>query len=140
MSAATSPVAVVTLSDVRRAAKACAAAADASNDQRTADDAKKASMLTLFEPLLGIKSSQELAAISPEQMKRKIMARVRSGAVELEGVEMQALLDAIRKTQARRSVQWKEAFIAALGEARAAAVQAEAEETFSYKVVEPECI
>ena len=134
-----SPV-IITLADVRRAAKACTAAARVGKDKDDADKTKSMAMMELFEPLLGIKTSDELAEISPETLKRKITARVNSGAIKLDGLDLTALTDAIQKTQTRRPVQWKEELVAILGEARAAEISKKAPERFSYKVTEPACM
>lgn len=130
-------VLVVKRGDVVAARKACRDHSQAMKQASDADEQKKTAMLKVLEPLLGIKSSQELAETSPEKLRRKARERFNAGMVELDGITIDELLDSIEKSQERRNVSWKEAFVERLGESIATSVVNQTDPTFSYRFVAP---
>jgi hypothetical protein len=126
--------AVITLKQVKFAAMACRHATDARKAADVSETQKKSAMMAVMEPLLGIKSESELQALSPEELRARARRRIRQGLVELNGISSECLLeDVIQKSQSRRSVSWKDEFIAVLGESKATSVINDTAESFSYK-------
>jgi uncharacterized sporulation protein YeaH/YhbH (DUF444 family) len=122
----------ITLAQVKRAAMACRHASDARKAADSADSEKKFSMMLVLEPLLGIKSEDELQKLSPVALKLRAKTRIEAGLVQLEGIDAQLLLErVIQKSQARRNVSWKDAFVSALGESEATAVVESTSESYS---------
>lgn len=132
----TPAITTVSAKDISAAAKACKAHSQAASAASEAESGKKAAMMKLLEPLLGIKSWDELAAMSPDKIKRVARQRVNVGLVELEGIELDALLEAIVKSQERRNVSWKDQYIAELGESAATRIIDDTDPSYSYKIVE----
>lgn len=131
----------ITSQMVRTAARACKAHSAARAQAEALEKTKKTAMMELFQPLLGIKSEEELSGMSPEDLRATIRRRLREEKITLaEDLTADALIDAIEKSQSRRQVQWKEQLIAELGEAKALAIAAAAAESFSYRVKEPTCL
>jgi len=129
--------AVVSLKDVRAAAKACTEASSARKTAESAEAGKKSAMMKIFEPLLGVKTEDEVAALSPEALAKLAKKRIRAGLVEFNGIDAEVLLNqVIQKTQSRRSVSWKDAFIAELGASKATELTEATDESFSYKIVD----
>lgn len=127
-------ISVVSLKSVRRAAKACKEATEARKEAEACDAEKRAAMMTVFQSLLGVKSEDEVASLSPDALIKLARKRIRAGLVQLDGIDAEKLLDqVIQKTQSRRSVSWKDAFIAELGASKATELTEAAEESFSYK-------
>lgn len=127
----------VSRSDVVAARKACREHSQAVKAASEAEEQKKTATMKVVEPLLGIKSAAEFAAISPEKLRRKARERFNAGLLELDGITIDELLDSIEKSQERRNVSWKDEFIARLGESVATAVVNGADPTFSYRFVTP---
>ncbi len=93
--------------------------------------------MAVLEPLAGIKTEEELKAMGPEELARRIRQRVKSGAVRLKGIAVDDVVACIKETAHRRDVAWKEVFIARLGESAATAVIGAADETHFYRVEDP---
>src|ERR1051326_2935755 len=125
----------IKLSEVRFAVRACETAGAKQREADAADEIKKAAMLTVFEPLLGVKSLAQLQLMSRDEICKLAQRRVKKGEVELEGFELAQLFDVIEQSACRRNVSWKEAFLAELGEARAKELQGQAMPSYSYKFV-----
>jgi len=133
--------ATITSSMVRDAARACK---DHSKARAIADDAertKKQKLLELMLPLLGITKEDEIAQLSPQQLRDCVRRRIREGSVKLEKpLTADALVDAIEKTSERAVPAYKALLIAQLGEARALELTAQTPTSYYYKVVEPACL
>lgn len=128
---------VIEVSDVRAAIRACSEASEKRKAADAADEARKSAAMKIFETLLGVKSESEIAAYSPDELRRKARRRIASGQVTLEGIDVDVFLEhVIQKSWSGRSISWKNEFIAELGESKAAAVMSTAAECFSYKFVE----
>jgi hypothetical protein len=127
----------LTLAQVRKACRAHKQYSAADRARKEAEETKKASAMVVFEALLGIKSEDDLRAMSPEQLKRTARRRIRQGLVQLEGMSAEALLDkVIQKSKSERRPSWKDCFIKVLGASAAADIQEATPESFSYKLVE----
>jgi hypothetical protein len=132
-----SSTAVLTLKDVKQACKAYSAYSAADRARKEAEDAKKAAAMKVFEALLGVKSEDEIRAMSPDEMRKKARRRIREGLVQLDGISAEALLDkVIQKSKSERRPSWKECFIEVCGASAATKIQEATDESFSYKFVE----
>lgn len=128
---------VVTLKDVTAAAKACREESVARKEAADADAAKKTAYMKVFEALLGVKTEDEVKALSPDKLVRLARRRIKKGDVILDGIDAEVLLEkVIQKSQARRNVSWKDCFVAVLGESKATEIVNATDESYSYKFVE----
>jgi hypothetical protein len=129
----------VSLKDVKQAIKAHQAYSAAAKIYATAEAAKKAAAMIVFEALLGVTSESEVASLSPSELVKLARRRIREGLVEfadMDDEQVQSLLShVIQKSQSRRNVSWKDAFVSELGAAAALKVTDETPESFSYKFV-----
>jgi hypothetical protein len=128
----------ILLKDIRAAAKACTEASKTRKEAESADARKKSAMMKVFEPLLGVKTEEEVAELSPDEIKKLAKQRHRDGLFTLErgGMSLDELVNqVIQKTQSRRSVSWKDAYINELGASKATALTEATDESFSYKFV-----
>jgi hypothetical protein len=139
MSAVTAPVAtpILSLKDVREACIASKKYGAAVAISKAAEEKKKKAAMVVFEALLGVKSEDDVRSLSPEQLKRLARRRISRGLVVVEGLDVEVLLEkVIQKSKSERRPSWKDCFVAALGESKAAEIQNDTAETFSYKFVE----
>jgi hypothetical protein len=127
---------VITIKEVRFAIKACNEATRRRHEAEAAEETKAASMMGVFERLLGVKSSSDVSQLSPADIAKLAKQRVKRGDVELEGFELETLLKVIQQSSCRRNVGWKDALIAECGESKAAELQAATAQSYSYKFVE----
>lgn len=123
----------ITLTDLKFAINACVSATKRRQEAEAAEEIKAAAMSGIFERLLGVKSLEEVAAYSPEDIAALAKRRIKKGEVVLDGFELEKLLQVIQQSQAKRNIKWKEAFIAALGAAKAAEIEAATPKSYSYK-------
>lgn len=109
-------------------------------ERKYADAEKKASAAkkqlafrrqSLAEKVLGVKSSDELKQLSPDQVERKLLKRLEAGDWK---PERGAPSFSFSKTSEGRYPAWKQLYIDELGETAAAAITAEATTTYSYCV------
>jgi hypothetical protein len=129
---------VVTISAIRKAARACEQCSEARKLLEEMDSAKTIAMMEIFEPLLGIKTEDELKVIPLDALRRIASRRITQGIVSLEGITAEMLLQqAIQLSQTRRNVSWKDSFLDELGEAKAREVLSACPESFSYRIVAP---
>ena len=128
---------VITLNLVRKAAQACLRVTEAGRLADQADEQKKIAVMKLFEPLLDIKSEEELKKLSLEEVLRIAKRRIESGKVKLDRITPERLYACIELSQSRRNVSWKEEFLEALGEAKAQEVLSDTPESFSYRIAAP---
>jgi hypothetical protein len=131
-------MAEILLSDIRAAAKACTEHGKKRKEAESAEAKKKSAMMKVFEPLLGVKTEEEVAALSPAEIKKLAKQRHRDGLFTMQrgGMSLDELVDqVIQKTQSRRSVSWKDAYINELGASKATALSEATDESFSYKFV-----
>ena len=126
----------ITIKEVRAAIKACNTATLKRHEADAADEVKATATMTVFERLLGVKSSSDVAQLSPADIAKVAKARVKRGDVELDGFELETLLKVIQQSSCRRNVGWKDALIAECGESKAAELQALTVPSYSYKFVE----
>jgi hypothetical protein len=130
-------VCLVTLQDVKKACRAQKRYSAADRARNKAEDKKKSSAMKVLEALLGVKTEDEIRALSPDELKRRARARIRAGQVVLKGIDADALLEnIIQKSKSERRPSWKDCFIAVHGESKATEIQEATEETFSYRFVE----
>jgi hypothetical protein len=130
-------VCLVTLRDVKKACRAQKRYSAADRARKEAEDKKKASAMKVLEALLGVKTEDEVRALSPAELKRTARARIRAGLVLLKGIDADALLEnIIQKSKSERRPSWKDCFIAVHGESKATEIQEATAETFSYRFVE----
>jgi hypothetical protein len=128
---------VITLANIKKACKAHKEYSAADRARKKKEEAKKAAAMAVFEALLGIKSEDEVRALSPEQFKRLARRRIRAGLVELQGVDVDVLLEqVIQKSKSERRPSWYDCFVALAGESGATKVREATPESFSYKFVE----
>ena len=128
---------VLTKDLVYRAALACSRSSKARKDAEQREEQKTIAIMRVFEPLLDIKSEQELKALSLTEVLKVAKRRIESGKVQLDKITPERLYACIKLSQARRNVAWKDVFLAQLGEARVQEVLSETAESFSYKIVLP---
>jgi hypothetical protein len=127
---------IVTLKDIKQACQAQTKAAAAGRAKDSADAKKKAANMRVFEALLGVKTEDEVRALSPKEMKRIVRQRVRAGQVELDGISAATLLDkVIQKSKSERRPSWRDNFVYVHGESKALEIQQATPETFSYRFV-----
>jgi len=125
----------ITLKEVTFAQKACADHSKLSKEATAAEQIKLAAMMGIFERLLGVKSMDEVAALSPKDIAGIAKRRLKRGDVELEGCDLELLLKVIQQSQCKRNVSWKDEFIKALGEKKATEIINATPERYSYKAV-----
>lgn len=129
---------VVTRAAIQKAADACEDLAGAREEMNEAETAKTIAIMKVFQRLLGIKSEVELKDLSPEHLRKIAKRRVESGEVKLSGVTLDKLLDhCIQISQVRRNVAWKEHFLVNMGEAKAAEILQNTQESYSYRIIRP---
>ena len=128
---------VITLNLVRKAAQACLRSTEVRKEADQVDTKKTIALMSVFEPLLGIKSEQELKDLSLAEVLKIAKRRVESGKVKLEKITPERLYSCIELSQARRNVAWKEVFLQELGEAKVQEVLQGTPETHSYKLLFP---
>ena len=131
---------VISIKDVRLAIKACANATQRRHEAENAEEARTAAMLAVFEPLLGVKSTAQVALMSREEIVKLASRRVKKGEVSLDGFELGQLFEVIQQSSCRRNVSWKDALIAELGEQKATELQKQARASYSYKFVSVESL
>jgi hypothetical protein len=135
--ALTALAAVVTLKDIKQACKAQTKAAAAGRVKDAADAKKKAANMKVFEALLGVKTEDEVRALSPADLKRIARQRIREGRVRIEGISPDVLLEKIiQKSKSERRPSWKDCFVHVHGESEATKIQEATAETFSYRFTE----
>lgn len=125
----------ITLKEVTFAQKACADHAKLSKEASAAEEIKLAAMMGIFERLLGVKSMDDVAQLSPKDIAAIAKRRLKRGDVELEGFDLELLLKVIQQSKCQRNVSWKQAFIDALGESEAQKIINATPERYSYKAV-----
>jgi hypothetical protein len=126
----------ITLKDVKCACRAQSRASKAGRAKDAADASKKAANMKVFEALLGVKTEDEVRALSPKELKRLARARIRAGNVRLQGIDPEVLLEkVIQKSKSERRPSWKDHFIFVHGESKATEIQEATPETFSYRFV-----
>lgn len=125
----------ITMKEVKFAQKACADASTLAQQARNADEVKAAAMMGIFERLLGVKSMDDVAQLSPADIAAIAKKRLKRGDVELEGCDLELLLKVIKQSQCKRNVSWKDEFIKALGESKATEIINATPERYSYKAV-----
>lgn len=133
MAGVATAVPVIKLSEVKFAIDACATATKRAAEATAADQIKKAAMCGLFERVLGVKSLDDVAHLSPDEIAKMIRRRMKKGELELEGIDVDVLIAVIQKSQERRNISWKEAFIAKCGAAAAAEVENSTPVSYSYR-------
>lgn len=122
---------LVTRSELVALRDAEEAFAAASRALTQAENAVKPLRLALAEKVLGIKTSDELKAMAPEEVDKRVQKRIKSGAIEIvRGAPRFKFV----KTSAGRYPAWKAEFIAAKGEVAAEKLTAETPSIFSYRV------
>lgn len=127
---------VITLKDVKAACKAYKEYSKADRARKAKEDAKKAAAMAIFEALLGVKTEDDVRAMSPEELRRTARRRIREGLVQLNGISAEALLEkVIQKSKSERRPSWYDAFVAIAGESGATKVREATEESFSYRFV-----
>jgi hypothetical protein len=127
---------VITLANIKKACKAHKEYSAADRARKKKEEAKKAAAMAVFEALLGVKSEDEVRAMSPGEFKRVARRRIRAGLVELRGVDVDVLLDqVIQKSKSERRPSWKDCFVDVLGESAATQITNATPESFSYKFV-----
>lgn len=109
-------------------------------ERKYADAKKKASAAekelafrrqSLAEKVLGVKSSDELKQLSPDQVVKRFSKRLEAGDWR---AKRGAPVFSFSKTSEGRYPAWKQLYIDELGETAAAAITAEAATTYSYCV------
>lgn len=127
---------VITLKQVKAACKAYKEYSAADRKRKAKEEAKKAAAMAVFEALLGVKSEDEVRAMSPQEMKKTARRRIREGLVHLDGVDATVLLEkVIQKSKSERRPSWYDAFLGLAGETGVNAVREATDETFSYRFV-----
>lgn len=126
----------VTFSQLRKAARACVTATQERRRAEHADNEKAIALLAVLEPLVGIRTSEELKALSVEEVTRRIRARVAAGEVKLLGVKLELLLKLIQADK-RRNVAWRAQFESILGASAATSVLEATPDSYSYKILLP---
>jgi endonuclease YncB( thermonuclease family) len=125
--------------EIKQACRAYKKYAKANKAKEAAEASKKTAAMAVFEKLLGVKSEDEVRAMSPEEMKSVARRRIRQGLVTLEPgtISLTDLLEkVIQKSKSERRPSWKDCFIAVHGESKATEIQEATAETFSYRFVD----
>jgi hypothetical protein len=105
--------------------------ADAKKKVSTAEKELEFRRQQLAEKVLGVKSKDELKALSPEQVSKRFAKRFEAGDWKPErgAPEFQ-----FEKSSSGRYPAWRKLFVEELGETAAARIAAETPLTYSYRV------
>lgn len=125
----------ISIAEIKFAQKACADHKTLSSQATAAEQVKAAAMMGIFERLLGVKSSDDVAELSPAAIKAIAKKRLNRGDIEFDGCDLELVLKVIQQSQCKRNVSWKDAFIAELGESKAQELINATPERYSYKAV-----
>lgn len=129
-------VPVITVKELKFAIDACATATKRAQESKGAEEIKKAAMTGIFERALGVKSLDDVTPLSPDEIAKIVRRRFKKGEFQLQGFDdVEVLIAVIQKSQERRNISWKDAFIARCGAAAAAEVEKNTPVSYSYKAV-----
>ena len=123
----------VTAEEVESAKKACANARRLYGAHKSAERARDAALAQLFFKM-GFPSLDEVKAMSPERLTAEIQRRT---GVSFSFESVQAEKFAVLKLWNGRCPSWKDQFLARLGPAIAAEVEAATKMQYSYAVIDP---
>jgi len=129
--AAAKQTALVTKDELLELAEWERKSADAKKKASAAEKELKFRRLALAEKVLGVKSEDDLKALTPAQVEGRLSKRLDAGDWK---PERGAPAFAFSKTNEGRYPSWSQLYIEELGETAAARVRAETPVTYSYCV------
>lgn len=120
---------VITAKEIKTALDARRAYSAAKREANRLEEESKSASLKVLEIALGIKSYSELKEMTPEQVLKLYTKRFKKNLFFIEDGAQEFT---IAMTSKKRAVEWKEEFIAAVGESVAIEVLKAAPANFTY--------